>query len=180
MHHKGRFPNVFFGANLRPDSAALAIMVLLLFLIFVLLFMTLTAQPAQEQTYKVIYSFTGGADGRSPGGLTMDAAGNLYGAACGGGSREGDCYSIGCCGVVFKLSPKTSGWVLTPLYTFLGLNNGDGKAPTEMSVAPNRGLLGTTRWGGTGECIYLKELWSQRLHNRLWYDFQPETSPYCL
>jgi hypothetical protein len=57
MHHKGRFPDVFFGANLRPDSAALAIMVLLLFLIFVLLFLTLTAQPVQAQTYKVIHNF---------------------------------------------------------------------------------------------------------------------------
>jgi hypothetical protein len=57
MHHKGRFPNVFFGANLRLDSAALAIMVLLLFLIFVLLFLTLTAQPVQAQTYKVIHNF---------------------------------------------------------------------------------------------------------------------------
>jgi hypothetical protein len=57
MHHKGRFPNVFFGASLRLDSAALAIMVLLLFLIFVLLFLTLTAQPVQAQTDKVIHNF---------------------------------------------------------------------------------------------------------------------------
>ncbi len=56
MHHKGRFPNVFFGASLRPDSAALAIMVLLLFLILVLLFMTLTAQPVQAQTLVAVYS----------------------------------------------------------------------------------------------------------------------------
>jgi hypothetical protein len=61
MHHKGRFPNVFFGASLRLDSAALAILVLLLFLIFVLLFLTLTAQPVQAQTYKVIHNFTTGA-----------------------------------------------------------------------------------------------------------------------
>ncbi len=59
MHNKGRFPNVFFGARLRPDSAAFAIMVLLLFLIFVFLFLTLTAQPAQAQTYEVIHGFTG-------------------------------------------------------------------------------------------------------------------------
>ena len=57
MHHKGRFPNVFFGANLRPDGAALAILILLLFLIFVLLFMTLIAQPVQAQSYKVIHNF---------------------------------------------------------------------------------------------------------------------------
>ena len=64
--HKARFPNVFFGTSLRPDSAALAILVLLLFLIFVFLFLTLTVQPAQAQTYKVIYNFTGGTDGAIP------------------------------------------------------------------------------------------------------------------
>ena len=85
MHHKGRFPNVMFGANLRPDSAALAI--LLLLLIFVLLFMTLTAQPVQAQTYKVIHNFTGGQDGATPFvGLTMDAVGNIYRTAYAGGS----------------------------------------------------------------------------------------------
>ena len=57
MHHKGRFPNVFFGASLRPDGAAFAIMILLLFLIFVLLFLTLIARPVQAQTYKVIHNF---------------------------------------------------------------------------------------------------------------------------
>ena len=51
MHHKGRFPNVNFGASLRPDSAMLAILVMLLFLLFVFLFMMFTAQPAQAQTY---------------------------------------------------------------------------------------------------------------------------------
>ncbi len=80
MHHKGRFPNAFFGAGLRLDSAALAILVLLLFLIFVLLFMTLTAPPAQAQTYKVIYNFTGGGDGAWPdAGLTIDRGSSLYG-----------------------------------------------------------------------------------------------------
>jgi len=50
MHSKARFPNVIFGASLRPDGAALAILVMLLFLLFVPLFMTLTAQPSQAQS----------------------------------------------------------------------------------------------------------------------------------
>jgi hypothetical protein len=87
MHHKARFPNAFFGASLRPDSAALAILLLLLFLILVLLFMTLIAQPVQAQTYKVIHNFAGGHDEATPFvGLTMDAMGNIYGTAYAGGS----------------------------------------------------------------------------------------------
>src|ERR1700733_8674938 len=39
----------------------------------------LVPSPAQAQTYKVLYSFTGGADGGYPGSdMSADAAGNLY------------------------------------------------------------------------------------------------------
>lgn len=44
----------------------------------------------------VLYSFTGGSDGLFPTGLIMDAAGNLYGTASGGGVYGS--------GTVFKLS----------------------------------------------------------------------------
>jgi hypothetical protein len=37
------------------------------------------AQPAEGQTYRVIYNFDGGVDGRYPQGLTMDTAGNPTG-----------------------------------------------------------------------------------------------------
>jgi uncharacterized repeat protein (TIGR03803 family) len=51
--------------------------------------------PAGHQT--VLYTFTGGADGGGPSpGLIVDADGNLYGTAAGGGSEN--------CGVVFKLT----------------------------------------------------------------------------
>ncbi len=82
MHTKQRFPNAMFHVSLRPDSATLAILLTLFFLLFLLLFLILTPQPAQAQTYKVIYNFTGGDDGSNPGGrLAMDANGNLYGTA---------------------------------------------------------------------------------------------------
>ncbi len=72
MHHK-RLPNAFFGASLRHDSPALAILVLLLFLFLIFLLLTVTAQPAQAQTYNVIHNFTGGMDGAVPSaGLTME------------------------------------------------------------------------------------------------------------
>jgi uncharacterized repeat protein (TIGR03803 family) len=48
--------------------------------------------------FKVLYSFTGGADGTQPfAGLIQDPAGNLYGTVAGGGA-----YGYG---VVFKLAP---------------------------------------------------------------------------
>ena len=43
-------------------------------------------QPAQAQTFKVIYDFTGGAPGLYPvASLTIDKAGNLYGTTEEGG-----------------------------------------------------------------------------------------------
>ncbi len=150
MHNKGRFPNVFFGGNLRPDSAALAIMVLLLFLIFVFLFLTLTAQPAQAQTYNAIHTFTGG-DGANPyAGLTMDHAGNLYGTLGFGGYLGGDCAPNGC-GRVFKLSRKGSGWILDPLYSFTGGDDGIGPG-ARVIFGPDGALYGTTGSGGGSGC----------------------------
>jgi uncharacterized repeat protein (TIGR03803 family) len=116
MHSVRRFHSPIFGASLRPHSATVAILLMLLFFLLVLLLVLLTPQPAQAQTFKVIYNFTGGADGAAPGaGLTMDRAGNLYGRAENGGSSGN--------GTVFKLSHKGSGkggWVFSPLYTFQG------------------------------------------------------------
>ena len=64
-------------------------------------------------TEKVIYSFSGGADGLSPyAGLVFDQSGNLYGATVGGGTGNG--------GTVFKLTPSGGTWTLSTLYTFLG------------------------------------------------------------
>jgi uncharacterized repeat protein (TIGR03803 family) len=52
--------------------------------------------PSGQET--VLHSFTGGADGKFPsGGLVLDDAGNLYGAALQGGARGN--------GVVFGLTP---------------------------------------------------------------------------
>ncbi len=49
----------------------------------------------------VLHSFTGGKGGEFPGGVIMDAAGNLYGGASGGDSS---CVPDGC-GILFKITP---------------------------------------------------------------------------
>ena len=53
----------------------------------------------------VLHSFTGGKDGALPGrGLTMDSAGDLYGAAPVGGDLSCKADTQGC-GVIFKITP---------------------------------------------------------------------------
>lgn len=75
----------------------------------------------------------------------MDAAGNLYGTTSFGGIF--DCPDG--CGTVFKLGKKGSGWVLMPLYNFLGGSDGfyaDGR----VAIARDGTLYGTTAEGGDG------------------------------
>ena len=48
------------------------------------------AQISQAQTYTVLHTFTGGGDGAEPvGGVSIDHAGNLYGATYYGGQDAG-------------------------------------------------------------------------------------------
>ncbi len=137
MHRRGHFPNLIFGASLRPESAALAILLMLLFLLFVFLFMTFTAQPAQAQTYQVIHQFTGADDGLQPSNLVLDRGGNLFGTA---GGPPG--------GIVFRLTPRESGWIFSTVHEFNG--NNDGNYPDGLVLAPDGSLYGTTWVGGTG------------------------------
>jgi uncharacterized repeat protein (TIGR03803 family) len=101
----------------------------------------IVATPAalQAQTFTVLHNFTGGGDGATPkAGLTMDAAENFYGTTYLGGTGYG---------VVFKLKHSGSGWVLTPLYSFAGGN--DGANPFgRVAIAADGTLYGTTYLGG--------------------------------
>ncbi len=148
MRGKVRSPNMLFGATLRPESAGFAILFMLLLLIFLILFMILIVPPAQAQTFSVIHNFTGGLDGRNPyAGLTMDAAGNLYGTTCGAVCAVGP--SSG--GTVFRLSKKGANWLFTPLYAFRGGNDGASPA-ARVIIGPNGSLYGTTMYGGGSGC----------------------------
>jgi uncharacterized repeat protein (TIGR03803 family) len=110
------------------------------------------AQSARAQTFTVLHAFTGGADGSTPQGvgLTMDAAGNLYGGAAYGG-QTGQCSYQGSCGAIYKLSRKGSGWIFNTLYEFTG---SDGEQPDAPLVfGPDGALYSTTYYGGSYFCI---------------------------
>jgi uncharacterized repeat protein (TIGR03803 family) len=113
--------------------------------------------PTRIET--VLYSFTGGPDGRDPyGGLTTDAAGNLYGTTTAGGRTTGTCkpsaeHPFGC-GVVFELircDSAASGYEFKVLYRFTGGADGSGPNALVRDAAGN--LYGTTGYGGaTSAC----------------------------
>ncbi len=108
------------------------------------LLIAVAPQPAQAQTFKVLYTFTGGQDGGMPqAGLTMDGAGNLYGTAQNGGLQS---CAYGC-GTVFKLKRSASGWTYNPLYSFSG--GSDGAYPKAGVIfGPDGSLYGTAFEGG--------------------------------
>lgn len=145
MHSNRRLHHSMFGSHFTPTGAVLAILIMFLFLIFVLLFLTLTVQPVQAQSYKVIYNFSSGPSGFHPlTGVTMDAAGILYGTAVWGG--VGGCDGIYGCGTVFKLTPAGSAWVFNRIYDF---DWSDGAAPISKVVfGPDGRLYGATAGGG--------------------------------
>jgi uncharacterized repeat protein (TIGR03803 family) len=84
----------------------------------------------------VLYTFTGGADGSGPNGVTLDSAGNLYGTTYTGGAAG--------YGVIFRLSVSGEE---TVLYNFPGGPEGSlpGAGPYRDSAG---NLYGTTSTGG--------------------------------
>lgn len=93
-------------------------------------------------TFTILYSFGSGAtDGRGPGGLMMDNAGNFYGTTNSGGTTG--------VGTVFKLG--TDG-TETILHSFAGQPT-DGANPQEGSLIMDSAgnLYGTTSLGGAND-----------------------------
>jgi uncharacterized repeat protein (TIGR03803 family) len=89
----------------------------------------------------VLYSFTGGQDGRNPSSsVIFDEQGNLYGVTDYGGAND--------FGTVFKLTPGSGGkWTETVLHSFAG--DRDGETPNGQLVFDSNGnLYGTTTNGG--------------------------------
>jgi uncharacterized repeat protein (TIGR03803 family) len=90
-------------------------------------------------TETVLHSFGNGSDGRGPGNLIWDAAGNLYGVTGGGGSKGN--------GTAFELTPIGGGdWSEKVLHNFHGTL---GRGPTGSLTWDAAGnLYGATGSGG--------------------------------
>jgi len=91
-------------------------------------------------TERVLYSLDGSGGSQPMAGIVRDAAGNLYGTTCYGGSNNR--------GVVFRLSPAGGGqWTESVLHNFTGTDGGCPHGDLVLDAAGN--VYGTTMNGGT-------------------------------
>jgi len=106
-------------------------------------------QAAAKET--VLYTFTGGSDGRLPNsGLVFDSAGNIYGV-----NQYGQ--GVSSYGNVFELTHSGSGWTETVIYGFS--DSSDGAEPVGTLVWDEKGnLFGVTQLGGDGSVGTVFEL----------------------
>ncbi len=104
--------------------------------------------PSGAET--VLHSFTAGSDGGYPyAGVTLDAAGNLYGTTLSDGVTESGGQGQG---VVYKLTASGN---LSVLYTFTGY--ADGALPRSSVILDQAGnLYGTTSEGGSNYGVVYK------------------------
>jgi uncharacterized repeat protein (TIGR03803 family) len=126
-------------------SKALAVMTVTLIIALIL------APGAAAGTYKILYNFTGGADGNQPeAAVILDTAGNLYGTTILGGAF-GD-------GVVFEVIKNSDGtWTESVLHSFAG--GTDGATPhSGLTFDASGNLYGTTQGGGTSSAGTVFEL----------------------
>jgi uncharacterized repeat protein (TIGR03803 family) len=107
----------------------------------------LTPGSGGQWTETVLHAFAGGSDGASPAGITLDAAGNLFGTARTGGDATCDC------GAVYELTPSSAGWTETTLYAFTGQADG-GYVEGNPLLDPAGNLYGTTAGGGKVTNLY--------------------------
>lgn len=106
-------------------------------------------------THTILYSFKGGStDGAGPhASVFRDSAGNLYGTTVNGGisastCNDGGISSPGSCGVIFKLTPTSTGqWTETVLHRFSGADGGNPFSGLIRDAAGN--FYGTTLGGGS-------------------------------
>jgi uncharacterized repeat protein (TIGR03803 family) len=100
----------------------------------------------------LIHEFVGEADGSFPQtGLTVDAAGTLYGVTLVGGGTAFTCTenSGGGCGIVYKLTPNSDGtWTETILYSFLGGTDGAIPGDDRLALDADGDVFGSAESGG--------------------------------
>src|SRR5262245_22599659 len=103
----------------------------------------LSLVTATATTTDVIFSFEEAEGEYADTDLETDSAGNIYGTTVLGGEFGG--------GTVFQLSPTSSGWDHTVLYSFTG--GADGGEPYKGVTIDRLGnLYGTAVTGGSGGC----------------------------
>ena len=124
---------------------------------------------------RVLHSFNGSDGGGPSGGLTFDAAGNLYGTTAGGGKYTH--------GTVFELMPNGDGsWTQSVLYSF---NGNDGNNPLSSLTFDAAGnLYGTATGGGLydyGVIFRLRPTPAGGWRCRVLYSFKtpPDAYPYA-
>jgi uncharacterized repeat protein (TIGR03803 family) len=95
----------------------------------------------------VLYSFAGGADGDAPlAGLTIDSAGDLFGATLLGGGYSAKCTTGSGCGTIFELKRSGAAYAERILVRFGG--GRDGATPGSPPLIAGKDLYGTTATGG--------------------------------
>lgn len=100
----------------------------------------LLALPIQAQTFTVLHSFAGGADGDQPlSGVSIDVYGNLYGTTFYGGNGAG--------GIAYKLSPHGGSWRYSQLRRF-STSDGSNSA-AKLLIDSDGTLYGVSTAGGT-------------------------------
>ena len=103
------------------------------------------SQSSGVWTQNIIHTFND-ADGSTPfAGLVRDAAGNLFGAAYGGGTSDW--------GTIYRLSQQPNGtWNFKLIYSFAGTADG-GSPYSALTLDPRGNLYGTANHGGnTATC----------------------------
>ena len=118
---------------------------------------SLTRQVIVGSTFgfSTLHNFTGGTDGQEPdAGLTVDAAGTLWGTTTFGGNSA----CADGCGTLFHLTRNSSvfgpRWNYAQAYAFKGPASNDGSGPENGVIANASGsLFGLTQLGGTSKVL---------------------------
>ena len=106
------------------------------------------AEASGVYTETILHNFTGDPDGQSPGSLSMDASGNLYGTTEFGGTAKSPSFCKAGCGTVFELTNNSGSYTYSVLFSFsiAGLY---GITPAGNVVVDSSGnVFGTAPAGG--------------------------------